>query len=162
MRGRPLAIGERYELHGDGAVVLDDGRAAVFNCALLDLQTRAVLSDRAWPIDVARDWSFRTDPRDEGLSAGWMAPDLDEQGWGRIDTGANWEPQGHLGYDGLAWYRKRIALPLELQRLGGELRFKGIDDDSWIWVDGEPAGEVQAGTCPGRWPSRRGGRAWWW
>lgn len=146
--GAPLLIADRYELHGDGAIVLDDGRAAVFGGALLDLQTKTVLSDRHWPIDVSKDWAFHLDPKDEGTSAGWMAPDLDERDWSRIDTGANWEPQGHPGYDGLAWYRKRIDLPLELQRLGGELRFGGIDDDSWIWVDGEPAGEMQGWNKP--------------
>lgn len=146
--GTPLTIQDRWELHGDGAVILGDGRAAVFGGALLDLETRSVLSDRDWPIDVSKDWSFRLDPKDEGAAAGWMAPDLDETGWETINTGDNWEPQGHSGYDGIAWYRKRLDLPLELQRLGGELRFGGIDDDSWIWVDGEPAGEMQGWDKP--------------
>jgi len=81
-------------------------------------------------------WRFRTDPRDEGLSAGWHEPGFDDTDWRPLAPGVPWEFSG-LDYDGVAWYRGQVVLPdWSVVYLG----FGAVDDQATLWIDGEHAG----------------------
>jgi hypothetical protein len=56
------------------------------------------------PIDGT--WQFH-----EGDDLAWASPVFDDSTWQAIQVGHTWEEQGHRGYAGYAWYRKRLILP---------------------------------------------------
>ena len=64
-------------------------------------------------MDLSRLWSFRTDPRDEGVEHHWYATEQDQGGWKPIRIGP-WEEQGYATYRGVGWYRARVELPSKL------------------------------------------------
>ena len=51
-------------------------------------------------------WQFQT-----GDNPAWASPSFDDSGWQPILAGVPWEAQGHHGYTGFAWYRRRLVLP---------------------------------------------------
>ena len=56
------------------------------------------------PVDGA--WQFH-----QGDDLAWASPAFDDSAWQPIQAGHTWEEQGHRGYTGFAWYRKRLMLP---------------------------------------------------
>jgi serine phosphatase RsbU (regulator of sigma subunit) len=51
-------------------------------------------------------WQFQT-----GDDPTWSNPALDDSAWLPILAGVPWEAQGHHGYTGFAWYRRRLVVP---------------------------------------------------
>lgn len=96
------------------------------------------------------DWAFLTDPKNAGhkLAKPYFAADLDDSAWGRIKVTSHWEAQGVGDYDGYAWYRLRFTLPERPQ--GGksvELCFGAVDEDAWVWLNGEYVGQKVEGEA---------------
>lgn len=131
----PLLLADDHRMDA-AAALLRGGQSLVIDGALLGAGGEVLVSTRRWPMELSAGWRFRPDPRQEGLLAGWNAAWFDDRPWRTIDAGAPWEARGYAQYDGVAWYRRSIRLPAEVQRLGGELRFAGIDDNSEVWLDG--------------------------
>lgn len=56
-------------------------------------------------------WQFHL-----GDDSSWANPNLEDStghnGWEQISTDKPWGAQGHKGYTGIAWYRRRIAITL--------------------------------------------------
>jgi hypothetical protein len=50
-------------------------------------------------------WQFHT-----GDNLEWAKPGYDDSGWEAIRGDAEWGAQGHAGYTGYGWYRKRIEI----------------------------------------------------
>jgi glycosidase len=73
---------------------------------------------------------------DAGLTQGWLAPDFDDSAWEAMSVPADWGD-----FDGLGWYRRGVDLPSELGGRRLYLVFDGVDDESWVWVDGELVAE---------------------
>ena len=88
-------------------------------------------------------WRFRTDPRDEGLAAGWQkGADTAAETWRDIRVDDFWTEQG-IEYHGAAWYATRFAVPADAEgRLW--LLFAMLDGAAEIWVDGQSAGRLPA------------------
>ena len=59
---------------------------------------------RGWT-DVTGTWQFHT-----GDDLAWANPSFDDSGWQAISADQPWGAQGHAGYRGYAWYRKRIEI----------------------------------------------------
>jgi alpha-glucosidase (family GH31 glycosyl hydrolase) len=90
----------------------------------------------AYTLDLATTWRFRTDPADSGVKGGWFAWDYKDDGWAKIQAGKPWEDQGYPGYDGVAWYRQVIHVPVS-GRLGPlYIIFGGVDDEYDLYVNG--------------------------
>jgi beta-galactosidase/beta-glucuronidase len=87
------------------------------------------------------EWLFRTDSQDQGQQQGWQRPDLDEAGWRAIPVGTNWEKTWVGDYDGFAWYRARFTIPGDLAGKKLVLRFGGVDEQAWVYLNGELVGE---------------------
>jgi hypothetical protein len=83
--------------------------AFLFLLPLLSISARAEtftapqLGPSSVPITGA--WQFHT-----GDDLAWSNPDFDDSGWQPLQADQPWGAQGHPGYRGYAWYRKRINL----------------------------------------------------
>lgn len=56
-------------------------------------------------VPITGTWQFHT-----GDDLAWANPGFDDSGWQPLQADQPWGAQGHPGYRGLAWYRKRINL----------------------------------------------------
>lgn len=86
-------------------------------------------------------WQFKT-----GDSLVWKTATYNSSKWSSIKSGSVWEEQGYKGYDGFAWYRKSVMIPIELkseaQKLGGmTLNLGKIDDCDQVYFNGKLIGE---------------------
>jgi len=86
-------------------------------------------------------WQFKT-----GDSLVWKNADYNSSKWVTITSGRIWEDQGFKGFDGFAWYRKSVSIPVELKnetfKLGGmTLNLGTIDDCDQVYLNGKLIGE---------------------
>ncbi|MDD2798052.1 MAG: alpha/beta fold hydrolase [Bacteroidales bacterium] len=91
-------------------------------------------------------WQFKT-----GDSLVWKNTDYNSTKWNNITTDIIWEKQGYIDYNGFAWYRKTVFLPLKLKnetlKLGGmTLNLGTIDDCDQVFFNGKLIGE--SGVMP--------------
>ncbi len=111
------------------------------------------------------EWIFAADREDKGVAGKWYAqqsyydaaaavlggaeagrtstPPL-PQGLSRvhINRGVGWEQQGFAGLDGYGWYFQNLEIPDDLARRQHlYLLFRGINEQAWIYVNGELACE---------------------
>lgn len=87
-------------------------------------------------------WQFKT-----GDSLVWKDATYNSTKWVTIKSGMIWEDQGFKNYDGFAWYRKSVVIPLELKKksltLGGmNLDLGTIDDADQVFFNGKLIGET--------------------
>lgn len=86
-------------------------------------------------------WLFRTDPSQAGDAEGWAREALDESAWRPIPVPAAWEKTPVGEYDGVAWYRVHFALPAEADPGRLLLQFGAVDEETWVYLNGEFQGE---------------------
>ena len=93
-------------------------------------------------IDLTKPaWSFRPDPRDEGLRQNWHQPATKlDASWKPIRVGQHWESQGYPDLDGWAWYRIAVEVPKGWAGREVYLSFEGVDDHYQVYVNGQLAG----------------------
>jgi hypothetical protein len=109
------------------------------------------------------EWTFRRDPNDTGVVSGWAYKPVDLTWWNNqslkmVEHPADrrrlnpnqWEPlrtdlymqaQGIVSpdnhsYTGHAWYRTDIELPAEAAKGQLHLRFPGLFNECWLYVNG--------------------------
>jgi len=111
------------------------------------------------------EWIFTTDPEDKGVGEKWYANRKyfdaaarlpNEAGGGaasavalekelsrlHINRGVGWEQQGFPGFDGYGWYFQNLEIPDELvTRKHLYLDFLGVNEQAWIYINGEFAYE---------------------
>ena len=65
-----------------------------------------------------------------------------------------WQQAGY-DYTGVTWYRRTFDLPEAPENFAVDIAFGGVDESTWLWVNGEYAGDHDIG--PGGWnvPFRR-------
>ena len=81
------------------------------------------------------DWLFRTDWQEQGEAQQWYQLDIDADGWRSIKIAEFYERQG-VGYDGKAWYRRRIKTPRLPEDKKVYLFFGAVDESCWCYIDG--------------------------
>ncbi len=101
-----------------------------------------LVSSSALPAD---GWRFRKDSDRGGDLFGWHLPGADVEGWKTVETGAAWESFLGEPYVGAGWYRRSIEAPERLDGRRVYLRFGGVDESCWLWVNGEYAGRHHIG-----------------
>lgn len=89
-------------------------------------------------------WKFKTDPHNQGVTFEWHQQPIDSS-WLDIKTTSSWEIQGLQdenahGYDGHAWYRTSFDVPAKFAGKKMMLFLGGLNNQSWIWVNGRLAG----------------------
>ena len=129
------------------------GREALIEGAIRDesahVQRAAVMAGRSSyrvaetiPLPKA-GWLFRSDTDEVGREQEWFAADLDETGWEPIEIERFWEEQGPES--GTGWYRLTLDLPDREPPTRAQLDFQAVDESTWVWVNGEFAGEHDLG-----------------
>jgi beta-glucuronidase len=109
------------------------------------------------------EWRFAWDPENQGLAAGWPAPDFDDSGWRLREVPASWDlydTPGFDGYDGTsygvgsaftdgyAWFRRRVEPPATWKGRSIRLSFLGVNYRVWVYVNGVFVGEHEGGHTP--------------
>jgi len=97
-------------------------------------------------------WRFKTDADDGSRAKKWFAADLDVSDWQTMKIGEFWDKQLGTRYIGVAWYRVDFDVPAEAKGRKLLLAFGAVDEEGWVWVNGEPVGEHAQG--PGGWDKR--------
>ncbi|MDH7571264.1 MAG: hypothetical protein QHJ73_16935, partial [Armatimonadota bacterium] len=97
-------------------------------------------------LSLEGEWRFQTDPDGVGETQGWHQPHFDDGAWKRVRVPAAWEDQEAPNYDGIAWYRLRLAVPPEWRRHDLRLMLGRVDDLDRTYVNGILVGETQPST----------------
>lgn len=108
---------------------------------------------KAFPLPDA-GWRFRHDVKAEGHRAPcYQNPKVQPTAcWPEVSIGKFWEDCPGVGrsYDGIGWYRLEWTVP---EKPNGanvvELCFDGVDEEAWVWLNGEYVGQHTEG--PGGW-----------
>ncbi|NOZ24265.1 MAG: hypothetical protein GXP25_24580 [Planctomycetes bacterium] len=101
--------------------------------------------DIAESVRLPKDnWAFCLDPKKEGKDKGWFKPDFDDKKWRRLTIETAWQNHG-IQYIGTAWYRRIVDAPKFKNANRIVLRFEGVDECAWVWVNGQYAGEHDIG-----------------
>ena len=100
--------------------------------------------DPSWDYDVTTvksiqipddKWKFTADPKNRGHLQNYFAPGLKDSKWKKIRCGY-WSDPWNRDYDGYAWYRIRFTLGKKPECNAVELRFTGVDESAWVWLNG--------------------------
>ena len=89
-------------------------------------------------------WRFSVDPRRDGHTKRWFAPAFDDSAWKSIAIEQAWQKAG-VDYVGVAWYRRWVTLPPKPKQIAVDLRFGGVDECAWVWVNGRYVGQHDIG-----------------
>jgi Stage II sporulation protein E (SpoIIE) len=81
-------------------------------------------------------WQFHL-----GDDLAWAAPSYDDSRWEQIQTGQDWEHQGHSYYFGYAWYRRQIKLPAGAH-FDLALYLPHVQDSAEIYWKGRLVGQI--------------------
>lgn len=104
------------------------------------LYLRVVPDDAQEVVTLPEQWAFQTDPADTGVKDKWFAAAFDDKAWKPIRVGQPWEAT--IGpYDGFAWYRTQVQLPTSLPPGKLALQFGGVDEEAWVYLNGQYLGE---------------------
>lgn len=82
-----------------------------------------------------------------GDDPAWSNPAFDDSGWKAIEAGIGWENQGFGTYDGYAWYRQSVFIPVSLKKEAIEnggmvLHLARIDDCDVTYFNGKEVGST--------------------
>ena len=124
--------------------------------ANLGAESRSPLLERIARPGAVYDWQLPaewrgiTDQNDVGKTQRWERSDFDDSAWKPIKVSATFESQipELADYDGLFWYRLRFRVPPGLPTQGVTLELGPVDDESWVWLNGQFLGEVTKATNP--------------
>ena len=92
------------------------------------------------PIGALKDWSFRTDPSDAGLKAGWAGG---FEGGSPVTVPHQWAASDPklFDYHGLAWYEASFPKPALAASDHSRVTFEGADYSARVWLNGHELGE---------------------
>jgi sialate O-acetylesterase len=82
-------------------------------------------------------WSFSI-----GINEEWTSPKYNDTGWETIKVPASWEDQGFNGYNGYAFYRKKITIPSVHKGRMLYLYLGYIDDVDAVYLNGYKIGST--------------------
>lgn len=88
-------------------------------------------------MDLEGYWKFSI-----GDNSDWSDPNYDDSHWEKIKVPNSWEEQGFHGYDGYAWYRKKVKLPENHAKSSMYLKLGYIDDVDKVFINGTKIGQT--------------------
>jgi hypothetical protein len=97
----------------------------------------------------ADGWTLKFDPEEKGHSAAekWYAPALNDADWQAVSIGRFWDDFGFKHKTGIGWYRGRFTLPEKPVLNAAEMHFGAVDETTWVWLNGEYAGQFDLGPA---------------
>jgi alpha-glucosidase (family GH31 glycosyl hydrolase) len=102
----------------------------------------------SFDLDLSTQWTFATDPQDQGVRQQWFAAGYDDHAWKPIRTDESWQKQGYPDYQGVGWYRSSVSLPAKLPD-ALYLYVGEVSQTYQLFVNGKP---VEHSHVP--WPQR--------
>jgi beta-glucuronidase len=98
---------------------------------------------------LSGEWYFALDPSDVGQDEGWAEPSFDISGWAAVNIPHTWGMMAdHADYEGIAWYRRKFALPAEAKLAHLRLHFDAAFYLARVWLNGEYLGQHEGGYTP--------------
>jgi len=94
-------------------------------------------SDYKTLVNLAGYWKFNL-----GDDKSWAEPKTDDKNWDNIRVPSAWENQGYVGYDGYAWYRKKVYVPSVDKDRTIMLIISNIDDVDEVYVNDHLIGHL--------------------
>ncbi|MBN2806020.1 MAG: beta galactosidase jelly roll domain-containing protein [Prolixibacteraceae bacterium] len=90
-------------------------------------------------INLHGPWAFSI-----GDNSDWAKASFNDSNWETIRVPARWEEEGFQGYNGFAWYRKNVDIPVNFQNRVIILELGYIDDVDEVYLNGEKIGQTGA------------------
>lgn len=109
----------------------------ILSALLFFQKTNMQASDLEIVVSLSGYWKFNI-----GDEMAWAEKDFDDSNWDRLYAPGNWEEQGYVGYDGYAWYRKRIEIPESRYNNQLILQLGRIDDVNEVYFNGTLVGQT--------------------
>jgi hypothetical protein len=108
---------------------------AIFSMLLLSSAVYAGNGKLSLIQSLKGNWSFSI-----GIDNDWSLPGYDDSNWESIRVPASWEDQGFNGYNGYAFYRKKITISSSLKDRMLYLNMGYIDDVDEVYLNGKKIG----------------------
>jgi len=105
--------------------------------AFLILTDFSFTQERELVADLKGQWKFSI-----GDDMKWVQMTSDYYDWDAIKVPSAWENEGYHGYDGFAWYRKRVYIPGKFLSRHLELVLGRIDDADEVYFNGRLIGKT--------------------
>jgi hypothetical protein len=86
-------------------------------------------------------WRFRKDPDNRGVERGWHRRMPGGTVTQPMPVPAHWGSTRVGGYLGYGWYWTRFKVPANWTGRPVHLRFEAVDEQAWVYLNGQPAGE---------------------
>jgi beta-galactosidase/beta-glucuronidase len=77
-----------------------------------------------------------------GVNEEWVSPKFNDSDWETIKAPSPWENQGYNGYNGYAFYRKKINIPSNYKGRMLYLNMGYIDDVDEVYLNGHKIGST--------------------
>ena len=77
-----------------------------------------------------------------GINEEWISPKFNDSGWESIKVPSPWEDQGFNGYNGYAFYRKKLTIPSLYKGRMLYLNMGYIDDVDEVYLNGHKIGST--------------------
>ena len=90
------------------------------------------------------EWRFRKDPEGLGRQDGWFRATPEHEQWEPIPVPAHWSTTWAGDYLGYGWYSVAFEIPQIPEGRGMMLLFEGVDEQAWVYLNGEQVGEQSA------------------
>ena len=96
------------------------------------------LPDSAWGA-----WHFRADPENAGVEKKWYADKNvgESEAWRSVPVPAHLSTTEVGSLKGFGWYHTTLDLTEGRHEFPVELRFEGVDEQAWVYVNGHYIGE---------------------
>lgn len=100
-------------------------------------------------VSLSGAWRFAIDPQGSGGVQGWMDACLDDRHWETITVPHTWNVMpDHVGYHGIAWYRRSFAVLPSIQGKLVRLHFEAVFYRARVWLNGVLLGTHEGGYTP--------------
>jgi beta-galactosidase len=102
-------------------------------------------------LDLGDGWKGMSDLECRGDKEEWWKPGFADTTWKSVVVpGRNTEKFPELAdKPGTFWYKLKFKVPAAMSRDNPTLYVGGIDDESWVWLNGAFLGEMSKKTNPG-------------
>lgn len=86
-------------------------------------------------VDLSGYWKFNI-----GDEKAWANYEYFDEDWDEVRVPSSWEDQGYHGYNGYAWYRKKVYIPNSIQNKSIYISLGYIDDVDEVYLNGHLIG----------------------
>ncbi len=100
-------------------------------------------------LSLSGSWQFAVDADNVGEKQGWVDPTFDATSWQTVEVPHTWGVMpAYSTYDGVAWYRRVVAVPASARDAHLRLRFDAVFYLAKVWLNGQYLGEHEGGYTP--------------